>query len=287
MQDIARFDIVIGNTNLTSLRNLAQLAEHRPASVKWVSLIEGSAFDYVHPMPYLLRTLRASDLVNAINRHSLDLFRAMTSAPVEYIGIPYPAAQVRALATPIERRRREVFLCPILGSRWSEMFVARKLGLPYHGCELRLTRRLKTVPGAIRKYKTIAPEYFWKKIRRTYEMPDIDIRGIRRPEDHLREGGQALLWLNFDERYTWGRNVLDAAALGVPVIATRSTGHAQDFFPQLMLETPFDLEKAFQLAARLVTDEAFYRDSVAIPLERIEHLEQSVMVKKLLDVLPA
>ena len=149
--DIAGYDIVFGNTNLDSLAHLLSLAESRPAGQKWVILIEGSATDYVYPRADVVRLFNAGDLVNVINKHSVDLFRGMTTSRVEYIGIPYPAEEIRKLGTPIDQRKREVFLCPFLSARWSEVFVARRLSLPYYGLERRLSRRLNTIASTWKK----------------------------------------------------------------------------------------------------------------------------------------
>lgn len=278
---VADYDIVIGNTDKPHDK-LLRLAESRPVSTKWVTLLEGSATDYLRPMEHIQQLLDTADLVNVINKHSIELFRMMTRTRVEYIGIPYPAAEIRELATPIPGRSRGVYLCPLLTSRWSEVFVARKLGLPYYGNEHRLSRKVKTIGKHLRKHGSLDPEYLIDKAKQLYGEPSLDVSRERTLPDHMRTNGQALLWLNFDPRYTWGRNVLDAAALGVPVIATRSTGHAEDFFPQLILEHPFELEKAYGYAKRLIDDKEYYREVATIPIDRFEHLRAEVMKEKLL-----
>jgi hypothetical protein len=284
-RDIARYDIVFGNTNLDALENLVRLAESRPSSVQWVSLIEGSATDYLLPRSTIVTLLDAGDLVNVINKYSTELFASMTKTKVEYIGIPYPAREIRQLATSVEARRKEIFLCPFLTNRWSEVFVARRLGLPYYGLERRLTRRLNRLTDTIRKYGTADPHYLQKKAKAIYGEPSLDIRQEMPLGEYLRMVGESYMWLNFDERYTWGRYILDAAALGVPVISTRSTGHAEDFFPQLMLEHPFELEKAYTFAKRLIDDKDFCREMSTIPIERFDHLRPEAMKAKLLQAL--
>jgi hypothetical protein len=283
-RDLAGYDIVIGNTDKPHDK-LLRLAESRPASAKWVTLLEGSATDYLRPMPHIQQLLDTADLVNVINKHSTEFFRMMTETRVEYIGIPYPAAEIRKLATPIAERTRGVYLCPLLTLRWSEVFVARKLGLPYYGFEHRLSRRLNTIRKYLRKYRSLDPQHLIDKAKQLYDEPSLDVSRERSLPDHMHSNGQALFWLNFDPRYTWGRNVLDAAALGVPVIATRSTGHAEDFFPQLMLENPFELEKACAYAKHLIEDKEYYKEVSTIPLERFEHLKPEVMKAKLLQAL--
>ena len=88
-----------------------------------------------------------------------------------------------------------------------------------------------------------------------------------------------------DPRYTWGRYILDAAALQVPVIATRSTGHAETFFPELMLENEFEIEKTQDLVLRLFRDKEFYQSVATIPLEKFNHLLPETKKKELLTIL--
>jgi hypothetical protein len=282
---ISNYDIVIGNTNLTFIPHLITLAESRGQGTKWVTLIEGSGTDYLRPINGVPKIFDVSDLIISINKYTTDLFRAMTTTHVEYIGIPFPAETIRKLSTPIDKRTREIYLSPFLLNRWSEVFVARQAKIPYYGIERRLTRKVKTILPNLKKYGTISPKYFMDRAKRLYNEPTLSIRRESSLEEHFRNEGNAMLWLNFDERYTWGRNVLDAAALQVPVISTRSTGHQEDFFPQLLLETPFELEKALTLTLRLINDEDFYREVCTIPLERFGHLSPEYMSAKLLSVL--
>lgn len=282
---IAKYDIVIGNSNSTFIPHLLSLAESRPEHTKWVTLIEGSGTDYIAPLPGVPKIFDVSDLVININKYTTELFRAMTKVRVEYIGIPYPAETIRKLSTPIEKRRREIYLSPFLLKRWSEVFVARQAQIPYYGIERRLTRKIDTLLPNLRKYGTINPLYYMNKTRELYNEADLRIERERPLPEHFRFEGEAMLWLNFDERYTWGRNVLDAAALQIPIISTRSTGHQEDFFPSLLLETPFELEKALQLTNRLFKDEEFYRDVSTIPIEKFAHLRPEIMRDILLKLL--
>jgi len=199
--------------------------------------------------------------------------------------LPFSAENIRKLSTPIESRRREIYLSPLLLTRWSEIFVARRTGIDYYGLERKLSRQLKTILPNLREHGTINPNYFFDSARDLYSEPTLNVVRERNLAEHFRIEGGAMLWLNFDERYTWGRNVLDAAALQVPVISTRSTGHQEDFFPLLLLETPFELEKAFELTMRLINDEEFYREVSTVPLERFSHLHPDVMRQKLIVAL--
>lgn len=283
--DLAGYDIIIANSDRIHLEQLYALSDSRPSSAKWVTSIEGDALDYIIPRPFVRELLDNSDLVNCINSYSEPFFKKLTSAPVKYIGFPYPAENIRALSTPIEQRRKEIFLAPMLLSRWLDYFCVKDLGIPFYGYEKKITRTARTILKNIRTYGSLDRKFFHKKVRRFYRDALLDILQEVPLEDFFRRNGAAYLWLNMDQRYTWGRYVLDAAALQVPIIATRSTGQAEHFFPDTMIENEFEVEKARELILRLFSDKDFYSEVATIPIEKFDHLKPEVKKKELLDAL--
>lgn len=284
ISDLEGYDVIIANTN-HPFDNLLHLADNRPSNTKWVTLIEGDAHDYLKPLPFIRDLMASSDLIGCINKYSESFFKKFTTTPARYIGIPYPAEGIRALSTPIEKRRREIFLAPMMLSRWTEYFCAKDLGVPLYGYERRMTRHRRTIVKTLRKYKTIDPWYFHKKARGLYQEPEFTVYRDEALPDFFKRNGGAYIWLNLDERYTWGRYVLDAAALQVPIIATRSTGHAETFFPATLVENEFALDKTSELLTRLLNDQDFYREVADVPLEKFDHLRPEVKKKELLDIL--
>jgi hypothetical protein len=278
------YDIIIANTN-NPHDHLLRLAQNRSANTKWVTLIEGDALDYLKPQPYIRELMECSDLVGCINKYSEAFFKSFTSTRAQYIGIPYPAEGIRSLATPFEKRRKEIFLAPMMLSRWTEYFCAKDNGIPLYGYERRLTRQRRTILKTLRKHRSMDPWHFHKKARMLYHEPEFTIYRDEPLPEFFRRNGGAYLWLNLDERYTWGRYVLDAAALQIPIIATRSTGHAEHFFPGTMVENEFDVDKARQLITALLQDEEFYRSVSEVPIEKFEHLQPGRKKKELLDIL--
>jgi hypothetical protein len=284
-RDLEAFDIVIANYNFSAADHLLKLAQDRKPSCKLVILIEGDALDYLKPHQYMRDIFDSSDLVICINKFTEDFFRKFTSTRVEYIGIPYPGEGIRALSTPFEKRRKDVFLGPMLLSRWLEYFCVKDLGIPVYGYERHLSRKRRTIIKNIRQYRTIDPMYFHNRSRDLYRDPSLTIIREQTLPDFFRHNGGAYVWLNLDQRYTWGRYVLDAAALQVPIITTRSTGHGEDFFPLTTLATEFEINKAAELVKRLFTDEEFYREVSTIPIEKFDHLRPEVKKKELLQIL--
>jgi len=282
--DIANYDIIIANTNFDRFQEYFRLRDKVSRHARWIALIEGSAGDYIRPNPKIKKALDTADVVNCINKYSLSLLRAITTTRVEYLGIPYPAESIRELSVPIAERRREVLLCQPLTSRWNDYFVARELGLEYYGFEHLLSRKLKLLWNNYKKYGSFTnKQAAFENVRRLYNDPQLRIEPVTNLSRVFQITGKSFIWMNLDDRYTWGRNVLDAAALQIPVITTRSTGHAQDLFPATTLVDEYDLETAITIGKRLIADEEFYRSVADIPLEKFEHLSHETMKKTLLS----
>ena len=104
-------------------------------------------------------------------------------------------------------------------------------------------------------------------------------------KNYFKENRDSYIWLNLDDRFTWGRYVLDAAALQIPIITTESTGHADELFPYTCLEHEYDIDKAIELGRRLVDDKEFYHKVTSYPIGKMEHLKPEVMKNKLLTAL--
>lgn len=285
LSDIQGYDIIIANTDPSALKHLLELSDARPSSTKWVTLLEGDSLEYIKPRPYIRDLLDNSDLVNCINKYTLSFFKKLTTAKVEYLGFPYPAESIRALSTPISRRRKEIFLAPMLLGRWLEYFCLKDAGLPLYGYERKLSRKLRTVFKHLRNHRSLDPDYFHNKVRSYYNDPSLKIMRETPLADFFRHNGGAFLWFNLDPRYTWGRYILDAAALQVPIIATRSTGHAETFFPKTMVETEFDVDQAYDLVQRLISDKDFYEEVATVPLDFFDEFRPERKRKEMMDAL--
>jgi glycosyltransferase involved in cell wall biosynthesis len=80
--------------------------------------------------------------------------------------------------------------------------------------------------------------------------------------------------------------VLDAAALGIPIITTASTGHGETLFPETTLAHEYDVDRACELGRRLLDDKDFYRAVAEYAQERITDYGVEKSVQRLLAVLP-
>jgi hypothetical protein len=286
-RDLDHYDIVIMNTN-NPLSGLVRLAQDRPVSIKWVSLIEGSADEYFVPQNHLKTLLDMSDLVNVINCHSLPLFRMLTKSKVEYIGIPYPVEGVKKLITPVEKRNKRVFLCTQLLKRWNDYLAAKEIGMAYYGYEVRKSREGKLLLSELMKTGSFSwdREANIKKAKTFYNDNFLDIHQFTKDlKKYFIENSDSYFWINLDTKYTWARFVLDAAALCMPIISTSSTYHSEIFFPQTTVAHAMDIERAIEIGKRLISDQDFYEHVAMYPAGKMAFLEAEPMKRALLGAL--
>lgn len=287
---IDRYDLIIGNTNFGAYRpKLLALQSGRKSSVRWVTLIEGCATDYLAPNSILKQILDGSDLINVINRHTLEFFRLCTSARCEYVGIPYPAANIRKQFSPGDRR--DVWTPSNLynarascASVLAALPVTDRFGRRCHGFMRKQTTQKRRLP--------FLPTMGINPKKEEQPCAGLINSVLFHKEMNMAEYFQTLsnsayAFLNLDHRYTWARDVIDCAALQIPCIATRSTGHVEDYFPELMLRNEFEVREAAELLERLYTDNAFYERCAKVPIELLEPLSHASMKQKLLAALNA
>lgn len=285
--DISQYDIVIANSNYNKkyFTHLIKLQKARPKHTKWVTLLEGNGSDYFKPNPLLIELFDNSDLINIINKYTLPFFQKLTSTKVEFIGIPYPVDSISKKAIPIEERDKSIFICPWLLSRQSEYLVAKEINLDYFGYEKRITRRFNTIVSNFRTHGSNSPYHNLRKVHKIYKDEKLKVKKEISLNEHFEVNRNSYLWLNFDDRFTWGRYVLDAAALQIPIITTKSTGHADELFPYTCLEHEYELDKAIELGKRLVEDKEFYQQVSQYPVGKMEHLKADTLKLKLLSAL--
>ncbi len=284
---IARYDLVIGNSNGGQYRQkLLRLQQGRKQSTRWVTLIEGGAIDYLEFDAQTKALFDASDLVNVINRHSTDFFKACTSAPCEYIGIPYPAAAIRERF--LSGHRNDVWISSNLyhprascASALAAIPVTRKLGRATHGF-MRPPPRKRGIMQLLPTFRTSkTPDIIYGDLVR-----DIEFHRAMHMSAYMQLLSEtAYTFMNLDHRYTWSRDVLDCAALQIPCISTVSTGHAENYFPTLTVPNEFAVREASELLERLISDKEFYMECSQVPIERLEPLSHENMKRKLLAAL--
>jgi hypothetical protein len=212
----------------------------------------------------------------------------LTKSKVEYIGIPYPVEGVKKFITPIEKRNKRVFLCAQLLRRWNDYLAAKEIGIACYGYETRITRDVKRLlSGFINTGSfTWDREANIKKAKAFYHESSLDVREFTKNfEKYFTENSDSFFWMNLDSRYTWGRFVLDAAALRIPIISTASTYHSEIFFPQTTVAHAMDIERAIEIGKRLISDPDFYEDVANHPAGKMDFLKADPMKLALLGAL--
>jgi hypothetical protein len=283
-RDIEKYDIIICNSNLFALKHCLKLCQSKSINQFWITIIEGSASDYLAPNQAFKELLNYSDLVNVINEKSLDFFRGLTETKTEYIGIPYPVDKIKTYTVPYEKRNKKILLCSYPLDRCNDFIVAQKSGLNCYCFEKLISRKIKNIPAII-KNRTFDKNYYLRKAAKIYNESKLEIRAEIPLKAHFETNSSAFIWLNLDPRFTWGRYVIDAAALQIPIITTDSTGHARKLFPETCLDNEFEIDKALDLVNRLNNDFDFYKFVAEYPSDKLEYLSEKVILKRLFDCL--
>lgn len=287
---IAKTDLLILNLNAIKeprrLINVFELLINRPSHVQVMTLLEGDMLWYLKPLPFLQKIFDASTFVNCINIHAESFIQSMTHTPVHTLGIPYPVHGVRKLSKARSTRSNTIHICPFLRMRRSEYQVAKQLNLPIRGFE----RRLSVKPSTLISNKIHHGSMFQRDINKQYVSSILNDSSI----DIIYEEGfhryfsivaDSSLWLNFDERYTWGRYVLDAAALDVPIISTVNTGHAKKLFPDITIDSPFAIDQALDMAKRVLGDQAFSKQVSEYAWEQLQEYTPEQLTNRLWEIL--
>jgi len=283
-EDFSGYDLIILNMNPAALGHYKRLLDDGAGRrAKVVGLYEGDLSLLHERWRTWGEVADRCDMVIAINRHGIGLLGELTSTPVRYIGIPYPVDGVRAYHVPVEERRREVFLCAFLLARPLDYLAARPLNIPMYGYEDTFSRR----PRELARHRTFDKLRYVRRAADLYGDPALTVLPKTNLVAFFERASQSLLWMNLDTRYTWGRYVIDAAALGIPVVSTRETGHAPDLFPDLTVETPYDIDGATRIARRLLEDDAFYMHVAERAAAGLDWYRPEATAARLLDALHA
>jgi hypothetical protein len=256
--DLDRYDLIILNLNLETLDHYErELKGGSSRRAKVAGLYEGDLAALNASWRSWSRVADLCDLVIAINAHGLSFLQSLTSSPVRFIGIPYPVDGIRSYHVPYEERERAILLCAPPLARPLDYLAARPTGLPMYAYEESFSRR----PRDLVKHRSFDKERYIRRAAGLYDDASLTILAKTNFAEFFRRASRSLLWMNLDPRYTWARYVLDAAALGIPIITTRETWHASHLFPDLVVDTPYDIAGATALAQRLLNDEEFYRST--------------------------
>ena len=281
--ELAGYDLVIADLIPHLLPKFVALLADRPASVRWVTLIEGSGEDYLDLLPHVQTILDSSDLIATINRRTTGYFQALTKTPAVWTGIPFPREEVAALRTAPEAMREESLVCP-RRYRQPSFAVAEALGLPVRAYFPKVSRTLSNLP-IYWKHRYFARDlhaHFWQRAAgKTPRVACLE----RSTADFYKEASGCRLWINLDPRTTWARYVLDAAALQIPIISTETTDHASILFPETTVRDAYCIEEAISIGKRLLAEPDFAARVTREAYDRLEPYMPAACVRRLSEAL--
>lgn len=283
-QETKGYELIVANLNPELISTYQRLQDTKTSNTKWVTLIEGAGEDYLDDVEGIRSVLDRSDLVAVINRHTLPFFSMLTKSPCILTGVPYPVDYMRSQRLNFQDRRREIFLCP-RKHRVPTALVAKSIGLPVCIYGPKLSRKVSNLKTFLRE-GSISKGHYLDKL--SQELAPLPVRAEFESglEAFFHDVRGCKYWVNLDPRFTWARFVLDGAALGTPVISTRSTVHSQDIFPKLTVENVFQVDQALQMARQL-EDKCFWQEVVEIADEKLQDYSYESVANKLLAAISA
>ena len=276
--DLDSHDLVVLNLNFDRLPHYLRMLEggaSRRARV--VGLYEGDLAMLHDQWKGWSRVADRCDLIIAINGHGVSFLQSLTSTPVRFIGIPYPVDGVAAHRVPFADRRREIYLCAPPLRRPLDYLAVRHLRMPMFAYERSFSRRLPE----LLEHRSLDKLRYVRRAERLYGDALLSVHPATHLPGFFEQAARALFWVNLDTRYTWGRYVLDAAALAMPVITTRETWHGPRLFPDLVVESPYDMAGARALAERLLDDPDFYADVARRAVGALDWYRPEATVRRL------
>ncbi len=286
-EELSSYDIIFANLNNgKELLRHKELLLRRNFTAKWVVIIEGDGYDYLKSNDVIRYVLNNADLVIVINKHTESYFQAQTNKECRYIGIPYPMKGIQKFEVPFEERLEQILLCSDPLVRNTDYLAASNLGLPLFCFTKTFSRNIRGMKQNFVENRVLFDKYVLvKKIHYYYTSPSIAVEQNVDLTQIFRKIASKKYWINLDTRYTWGRYVLDAASLGIPIITTESTGHAETLFPLTTLKNGFDIDGAVKLGKKLITDAGFYLEVSNYAKEQIKQYGLDSIRSKILSLL--
>lgn len=281
-RDFSEYDLILIELDFSMLAHIkAVLREREEGSAQIVGMFSGS-LDRLHPNR--AEWAEVADMCDAVvcpTPFGRGYLASVTTAPVYMVEPPYPVEEMRRLRMPTEERDDTITLCGMLLDRSTDYEAAKGLGHPMIGFERSFKRSFQQTllqpKEEQRRWVSRAEELFGDS-----NLSVVLQIGLK---DIFRRAGRSTVWMNLDPRYIWERTVLDAAALEVPVITTANTGHGPLLFPELVVESPYDIDGASGLARRLIDDPEWCADVVRFAREKLDAYRPERAVEELMRLL--
>ena len=178
----------------------------------------------------------------------------LMKTPVVYFPLFFPVQFAQQFAVNTEDKKREILVVTSKGNtdRITSLLVAKEIQKRHPDFLIRVVltegTNLSLLSGC--RYECV-PRLPWK--------------------EYLQVIRECYLFVNLDVSWTGGRPVTDAAAVGSPCIGCNAANQ-EYLFPDLTVSELVGLEKAIELAVRLIEEPSFYRQVVLFAEKRLQSL---------------
>lgn len=234
---------------------------------KLIGLVEGNLVPDWGPIiyPTYLQALDVLDTVGIINPKAYDIFTAITSTPVRFIGIPYPVAWARDNVDLNSTNLLELGSSPV-DSRGGFYNLA--------------VYKHSKIPGVtyVRddQEKILVEQLLVDVPITTHQMTDW--------QTYFKQHSTYHVGVHLDHRATWGRYPLDCAAAGIPCVSTIGSYTQTILFPELTV-VHYEIGRAQQLVARLYNDAVFYDRIVRYARDQLPYFDLQPTAQRFLNLL--
>ena len=276
--DIHNYDLIILNMNIQYIAKYTDiLKENKTRKSIIVGLFEGCLSDVIPVWKSWSSLANEMDFIISINNLGTKFLQTLTYTQIKYIGIPYPIEGISNYSIGLQEKEESCLLCSIPSLTPIDYLIGKQLGCKMIGFVKSFVSNIK---GVSRNFSLDKLKYI-KKTNKIYNDENLTLYPMGSMDSFLKVASKSKIWINLDSRYTWARYVLDAAALGIPIITTSSTGHANTLFPNTTIDNPFDTSRAVEIGLKLLKDKDYYKDVIEIAKEKLSWFSIEKTLKRL------
>ena len=221
----------------------------------------------------MVELLNIADAVAVIHDESIPLIKLLTTRPVGLVGLPFPLERVRKICPPLQKGE-EIELGSIMGAHWfrNRNGLVNVVALSEIG-----------LPGTVDVWHPVEKEYV-AGVREYMPIPPIRFRQAFGWQDYITEANSSLLGLHLDYRTTWGRFPLDCAGVRMPCVAPATLYTQKILYPGLCVPY-YDIDAARNLVNRLVSEPAFYEETMDYAESQLDFFSPKKTVERLMNLL--
>ena len=241
------YDVLLVNGNVELFEFIKILKASTPAKI--ILLVEGSlsALSYFHPSQKIayIEILKMVDAIGTLNKNC-SFFHMISEKPIRWIGVPVDIDFVKKWR--IKPQTKDTGLWGIGSNLNSHNSIT----------SLFVAKNAKVQTALMQSFPHDQAEEFCK----TLKLDFVKLHAPYTWHSFLKYYSQCWGAVLMSNEYTWGRYSLDFAALGMPVVGSKSQFTHNILFPALSFEPYLETEQAIEATIRLIKDKDFYLEIV-------------------------